>query len=236
MTKSVRFLAAVVAGIAIAGCGGNHDPAVPGRHQEADGHASPCRGVDPWTGDALRRCRALVGQWAPVHSLHLSTDIPQRVRSTCARARQQVGIAVVCPPVVPTGGVISDPNLYGAETRGSAGDFYLLTFNNGENGGYIHWIVGAGWGRTVENNLFDPRQWDVPGDIRPLGKRRLGAWTVSFYRFPSHPSGGPLGGHDVAVAKVGNTTYFATVHGHSHRDADAAMLLAILLTVKRISG
>jgi hypothetical protein len=184
----------------------------------------------------LRRCTALVDRWAPVHSLNLSTDVPQRVRSTCARAGRQVRIAVVCPPLVPAGGVISDPDLYGAESRGSAGDFYLLTFNNGENRGYIHWIVGAGWGGTVESSLFDPRQWDVPGGIRALGKRRYGPWTISFYHFPPHPSGGPLGGHDLALTKVGNTTYFATVHGHSHRDADAAMLLAILLTAERVSG
>ena len=32
------------------------------------------------------------------------------------------------------------------------------------------------------------------------------------------------------LAKIGATTYFASVHGWDHDDADAAMLIAILLT------
>lgn len=139
----------------------------------------------------------------------------------------------MCPPLVPTDGVVADPNLYGAEgppPPDSAGDFYLLTFNNGENAGHLHWIVGAGRGRTVQRFLFDPRVWNVPGRLRLLGKRRYGPWTISFYRFPRFPSGGELGSHDLALARVGATTYFVSVHGRSHHDTDAAMLIAILLT------
>jgi hypothetical protein len=140
---------------------------------------------------------------------------------------------VVCPPLIPTGGVVADPGLYGFEgppLSDKAGDFYLLTFNNGDNPGHIHWIVGAGLDHTVQSNMFDPRRWDVPGRTRRLGERRYGPWTITFFRFPPHPSGGALGGHDFALAKVGRTTYFATVHGHTHQDADAAMLIAMLLT------
>jgi hypothetical protein len=70
-----------------------------------------------------------------------------------------------------------------------------------------------------------------PGHTRRLGERRYGPWTITFYRFPPHPSGGALGGHDLALAKVGGTTYFATVHGHTHHDADAAMLIAMLIAM-----
>jgi hypothetical protein len=136
-----------------------------------------------------------------------------------------------CPPLVPTGGVINDPGLYFADLS-PRGDFYLLTFNNGDNRGYIHWIVGAGRDKAVQRNLFNTRIWDVPGRIRRLpGEHRYGPWTITFYRFPPHPSGGPLGGHDLALTRVGGITYFATVHGWAHHDADAAMLIAILLTV-----
>jgi hypothetical protein len=129
--------------------------------------------------------------------------------------------------------VVADPGLYGFEApppSDKAGDFYLLTFNNGDNPGHIHWIVGAGLDDTVQSNLFDARTWDVPGRTRLLGERRYGPWTITFYRFPPHPSGGALGGHDLALAKEAGTTYFATVHGHTHHDADAAMLIAMLLT------
>ncbi|MFL5895516.1 MAG: hypothetical protein ACJ76Z_10460 [Thermoleophilaceae bacterium] len=155
------------------------------------------------------------------------------MRSTCARARRQARIPVVCPPLIPVGGVVADPDLYGAfgpDPPDTSGDFYWLSFNNGDNAGHFHWIAGAGRGRTVQRNLFDPRKWDVPGRIRRLGERRYGPWAITFYRFPPHPSGGPLGGHDLALARLGATTYFASVHGRDRHDADAAMLIAILLT------
>jgi hypothetical protein len=141
-------------------------------------------------------------------------------------------ISVVCPPLVPAGGVVADPNLYAAESWNAAGDVYSLTFNNGENRGYIHWIVGAGRGKTVHRYMLDPRMWVVPGRIRELGERRYGRWMISFYRFPPHPSGGEFGGHVLALSRVGVATYFASVHGAAHRDADVAMLLAILLTAR----
>jgi hypothetical protein len=134
----------------------------------------------------------------------------------------------VCPPLVPPDGVVADPGLYGSEVK-EEDDFYLLTFNNGENRGHIHWIVGAGRGRTVERAQFNPRDWDAPGHVRRLGTRHYGPWTITFYRFPPHPSGGELGGHDLAVADMHGVTYFASVHGWTYHDADAAMLIAILL-------
>jgi hypothetical protein len=143
---------------------------------------------------------------------------------------------VICPPLIPTGGVVADTGLYGFEgplVPDKADDFYLLTFNNGDNPGHYHWIVGAGRGDAVQSNLFDPRDWVAPGHTRRLGTRHYGPWKITFYRFPPHPSGGELGGHDLALAKMHGVTYFATVHGHTHRDADAAMLVAILLTAGR---
>ena len=222
----------LAAAISISACGGGKHAAV-GTGQTAVAVRSPCRGVDPWNGAALRGCLTLVSRWVPGHSVRLTTRIAPRVRSTCEQARRASRMPVVCPPLIPTGGVVADPGLYGFEgprLPDKRGDFYLLTFNNGENPGHVHWIVGAGLHNTVQGNLFDSRDWDVPGRTRRLGVRRYGPWTITFFRFPPHPSGGALGGHDLAVAKVGRTTWFATVHGYAHHDADAAMLIAILLT------
>jgi hypothetical protein len=229
----ILAVATLAAAGAIAACGGGRQtPATVVQHN-ASLARSPCRGVDPWEGAALHRCAALVSRWAPVHSVRLTTRLAPRIRSTCEQARRQARIPVVCPPLVPTGGVVADPGLYGAfgaAPPDTAGDFYFLTFNNGENAGHIHWIVGAGRGQSVQRNLFDPHNWDVPGPIRRLGEHRYGPWAITFYRFPQHPSGGALGGHDLALARLGATTYFASIHGWAHHDADAAMLIAILLT------
>ena len=128
--------------------------------------------------------------------------------------------------------MVADPDLFGWETRDSTGNFYLLTFNNGQNVGYTHWTVGAGRGETVHDYVLDPGIWDVPGRVRRLGERRYGPWLISFYGFPPFPSGGQFGGHGLALARVGGTTYFTSVHGRAHRDADAAMLLGVLLTAR----
>jgi hypothetical protein len=233
--KRLALVAVIVLGAAVAGCGGGQRASRTTIRHNAGLPRSPCRDVDPWEGAALRRCIALVSRWAPVRRVRLTTRLGPRVRSTCEQARRGSAMPVICPPLIPGGGVVADRGLYGFEgppPSDKRGDFYLLTFNNGANPGHIHWIVGAGLDDTVQNNLFDARKWDVPGHTRRLGERRYGPWTITFYRFPPHPSGGALGGHDLALAKVGGTTYFATVHGHTHHDADAAMLIAMLLTAR----
>jgi hypothetical protein len=229
--QKLRAIAALTVLLAMTACGGGSQAPASKVQQKANESPSPCQGVDSWksAGAAGRHCAALVRRWVPVRSIRLTTRLPDRVRSTCEQARRQARIAVVCPPLVPAGGVVDDPGLYGAEFSAPARNFYLLTFNNGENPGRVHWIVGAGRRETVQRNLFNPRIWDVPGRIRRLGEHRYGPWTMAFYRFPPHPSGGPLGGHDLALIRLDGTTYLASIHGWKHHDADAAMLIAILL-------
>jgi hypothetical protein len=231
--KTALVILLIVGGAAIAGCGGGRGAPTAAPRHNAAAPPSPCGGLEHWRGASLRRCTALVSRLAPVDSIALSAHPSSRVRATCEQAGRQARIPVVCPPLVPGDGVVADPNLYGAEGAlqpETAGAFYLLTFNNGENVGHVHWIVGAGRGRSVQRNLFDPRIWEVPGRVRRLGERRYGPWTIAFYRFPPFPSGGQLGGHDLALAEIRDSTYFVSVHGRTHHDADAAMLIAILLS------
>lgn len=225
-------MAVMVASAGLAGCGGRRAAPHAAPDDSAAARSSPCAGTASRTDDAAPGCAAFVSRVAPVRSLALSVRRSPRVRATCEDASRQAHIQVICPPLVPAHGVIANPDLYGAEgplRPGAPSDFYLLTFNNGDNAGHIHWIVGAGRGDSVRRNLFDPRIWEVPGRVHRLRERRYGAWAMAFYRFPPYPSGGQLGGHDLALARVRGTTYFASIHGRTHHDADAAMLVAILL-------
>src|SRR5919201_1807498 len=147
ISKQLPVTAVVVVVAALAACGGGQRASgTPVRH-DASVPRSPCRGTDPWKGPALRRCGALVSRWAPVHSVRMTTHLDPRVLSTCNHARRASRVQVICPPLIPAGGVIADRGLYGFEgppVADKAGDVYLLTFNNGDNRGHIHWIVGAG--------------------------------------------------------------------------------------------
>jgi hypothetical protein len=167
----------------------------------------------------------------PVHTLALSTHVSQRVIATCAEAAAATRIRVVCPPVVPADGVTGDHTLYGPQVTDP--DVYTMSFNNGQVPGHIHWEVGAGSLEGIATAEFDESDWDAPSPKRPavlIGGERCGGYLIAIYRFPLYD--GQLEGHDVALATVGRVTYFASVHGYTHDDADVAMLLAILLSAR----
>lgn len=56
-------------------------------------------------------------------------------------AAKTTKLLVVCPPVVPAGGVVDDPSLYGPHvvSRGTSS----ASINNGQNAGHILWEFGA---------------------------------------------------------------------------------------------
>ena len=110
---------------------------------------------------------------------------------------------------------------------------YTLSFNNGQVAGHAHWEVGAGTLKGVATAEFDERDWDAPAPKHParlIGVRRCGGLLIMVYRFPH--SDGQLEDHDVALGTVRRITYFASVHGYTHDDADVAMLLAILRSAR----
>jgi hypothetical protein len=172
-------------------------------------------------------------QSAEARGVRLTNNVPMAVRATCAAAARVTRIPVVCPPLVPADGVTGDHDLYGVQIIGP--DVYTMSFNDGQVPGYIHWEIGAGTLQGVATAEFDERDWDAPASKRParlIGARRCsGGVPVMVYRFPQ--SDGQLEGHDVALATVGRLTYFASIHGYTHDDADVTMLLAILGSARR---
>ena len=163
----------------------------------------------------------------PVHTLRLTTDVPAPVLTTCGEAAQDSRIRIVCPPVVPAYGVTD----HGPQVTGP--DVYTMSFNNGQVPGHIHWEVGAGTLAGIATAEFDERDWDAPAPKQPpqlIGGDRCAGYLMRIYRFPEND--GQLEGHDVALATAAGITYFASVHGYGHDDADVAMLLAILLSAR----
>jgi hypothetical protein len=162
-----------------------------------------------------------------VRSIRLTARVPPQVPRTCAQMVAMTRLRVVCPQVVPVGGVVSDHELYGPQIVGRR--TWSMSINNGQNPGRIHWEVGAIRGPARALWVFDKSNWAAPPAKRAarlIGKRRYLGHLVSLYRFPD--SDGQLEGHDAALAAQHGVTYFVSIHGHTHDDGDVAMLLALL--------
>ena len=208
-----------LSGIAmLAGCGSTGSKRAP----RGQGSYAMCATARP--SDA---CVRFLDGVAGVHTIRLTTSVPSQVAKTCADAARKTRLRVICPPVVPMGGVVNDPGLYGAQivTEGS----YSMSINNGQNPGRVHWEVGAIRGAAHALWIFDRANWDAAPPKRPvrmIGKRRYLGYVVTLYRFPD--SDGQLEGHDAAFATKSGVTYFVSIHGHNHDDGDIAMLLATL--------
>jgi hypothetical protein len=160
-------------------------------------------------------------------ALQLTIDVPAPVLVTCGEAAQETRIRVVCPPLVPVGGVTDH------SPQVTTPDVYTMSFNNGQVPGHIHWEVGAGTLAGVATAEFDERDWDAPAPKQPpvlIGGQRCAPYLIRIYRFPEND--GQLEGHDVALATAGAVTYFASIHGYTHDAADVAMLLAILRSAR----
>jgi hypothetical protein len=173
------------------------------------------------------RCLRFVERAANVRSLRLTATIPTEVSASCTAAGRGTALRVVCPPVVPAGGVVSDPDLCGPQVVDRKS--YSLSINNGQNPGRIHWEIGATSGSAARLWIFDRANWDATPPKHPairIGARRYLGHLITLWRFPD--TDGQLEGHDAAFASEGGVSYFVSVHGHNHDDADIAMLLAIL--------
>ena len=162
-----------------------------------------------------------------VTSIRLTTTVPRQVTASCAAAAHKTELNVVCPLLVPAGGVVSDPELSGPQIVDRRS--YSVSINNGQNPGRVHWEFGAIRGPQTRLWVFDRGNWAAPPRTPParlLGRRDYLGHVIWLYRFPDDD--GQLEGHDAAFATERGVSYFVSIHGHTHDDGDIAMLLAIL--------
>ncbi len=179
------------------------------------------------SGRPAGQCLRFLNRVVVLKSLELTADVPSRVTATCAEMVPMTRLHVICPPLVPAGGVVGDHALYGPQIVDRRS--YSMSINNGDNQGRVHWEIGAITGPARALWVFDRANWDALPPRRPaelIGQRRYLGHTVTLYRFPD--SDGQLEGHDAAFATKHAVTYFVSIHGHNHDDADIAMLLAVL--------
>ena len=169
------------------------------------------------------------GRNLDVSTVRLTRRIPTHVRKICAVTQRHVRIHVVCPPLVPAGGVVTDPGLSYSNTYRRVTDFYAMTFNNGQIRNKLHWIVGAGTPARVERYVLSSRLWDVKGPVHRLGDVRRAGRNIALYSFPEEPAGALFGSHVVAMTRVGRLVLFASVHGYGQgtQQAGIAMLIAM---------
>jgi hypothetical protein len=215
--KLVAVLAAV--GLASTGCGASHE-----RRGQADQRTKSTACA---AGGVPEGCLRFVERAVEVRSIRLSANVAWQVKASCAAAARMTRIEVICPPVVPAGGVLNNPELYGPQIVDRRS--YSVSINNGQNPGRIHWEFGAIKGPATQLWVFDRSEWAATPPKHPaslIGDRRRLGHLITLYRFPDND--GQLEGHDVAFATEGGISYFVSIHGHRTDDADIAMLLAIL--------
>jgi hypothetical protein len=202
--------------VVIGGCGQVSKPPGPAAFYSA------CR-----QSDTAVACMRFLDKAIHVTSIRLTSVVPTPVKSTCAAAARMTQIRVLCPHLVPVG-AIDNPDIYGLQgaNRGS----YSASINNGENAGYIHWEFGAIRGPEKRLWVFDRPSWAAASPKTPpariIGARHYFGYAIRLYRFPDDD--GQLQGHDAAFATSHGISYFVSLHGRTHDDADIAMLLAIL--------
>ena len=205
--------------LAVAACGGTG-----GRGTPESSPAACVRTVSQ--GSCLRYVEGV----ARVRSIRLTSKIPLEVRQSCAAAARMTRIRVICPPVIPAGGVVKIPGaeqLYGRQIVTPRS--YSVSISNGTNEGYIHWEFGAIHGSATQLWVFDRANWEALPPKDPavrVSERNYAGHSTNIWRFPEND--GQLEGHDAAFATEHGISYFVSIHGHTHDDPDVAMLLAIL--------
>jgi hypothetical protein len=158
--------------------------------------------------------------------VRLTTEVPSWVRRSCRSARQKVRVKVVCPGLVPDVPLVAERGLSGPYLFPSR-SVYLLSFNNGDIEGTVHWIVGGGDIRSVRKWVLEGSGNAYPGRARLLETRDVGSHHVRVYRFPEYPAGGANGGHVAALVPIGGQVVFASIHGSRWTDAVIAIAVAL---------
>jgi hypothetical protein len=180
------ILALIVPALAVAACGGTG-----GRGTSESSPAACVRTVSPGS------CLGYVEDVARVRSIKLTSKIPLEIRQSCAAAARMTRIRVICPPVIPAGGVVKIPGaerLYGPQIVTPRS--YSISINNGTNEGYIHWEFGAIQGSATQLWVFDRANWEA---LPPKQPRRPGERTELRRALDQHlavswkrrPTGGP---------------------------------------------
>ena len=207
-------------GFVTTGCGGTTRTHPPTNHGAA---SAACH-----AGGVPDECLRFIEHVVRVRSMVLTARVAKQVGASCAGAGRETRLEVICPPLVPVGGVVNNPELYGPQIVD--GRSYSVSINNGQNPGHIHWEFGAIAGPATRLWVFDRANWDARPPKHParvIGHRRYLGYLITLYRFPDND--GQLEGHDAAFVTQNAISYFVSIHGHRDDDADIAMLLAILL-------
>lgn len=153
---------------------------------------------------------------------------------------------MVCPPLVPVGGVRRGPLLGG---QGEVADrnlrlgYHVETFSRGlphAEGG--HWAFGAGTAAALGMNLHPPVPQTPPGQPPPraavptrLGVRTLAGQRVNIFSMPPYSQGGGIyGSHVIVQWRRDGTTFQMSLHGSSNERRALLMAEAWILRTRAL--
>lgn len=189
--------------------------------------ASACAGSDREADPSARESVHALDA-ARLRKLDLTYDVPAQVREACADADRLARVRVICPSLIPDVPLTRSDGLWGAIVYHDEPRFYMLTFNNGGlPGGMRHWITGGGKASVVKKWVLTDFQNVVEGDAKLVRTMKVRGRSVSLYRFPPYPAGGPNGDHWAAFIQVGDEMVFASPH--ERRYVEAAVQMALVL-------
>lgn len=153
----IRLAILGVLGLVITACGGTA-----GKQADSNEPAASAACLADAHPDA---CLRFLKRSVPVRGIRLTAHVPPQVTATCGTAARQTHLKVVCPPLVPIGGVVHEHDLYGPQIVDRRS--YSVSINNGQNAGHIHWEFGAIKGAPTKLWVFDRSNWVAPPTTPP---------------------------------------------------------------------
>lgn len=132
-------------------------------------------------------CLRAIARVVRVRSIVLAAGVAEQVRASLSAAARETRIEVVCPPLVPAGGVVSNPDLYGRRSSTDAAIPCRSTTSRIQAAS--DWEFAATAGPATRLWVLGRANWDAQPPnhrTRVIGHRGHMGYRITLYRFPDN--------------------------------------------------